>query len=158
MKRKAQMRMMETIAVIFIFFILVLFGLIFFTQIQSSAFEERQAEAVAEQSISISLQAIFFPELQCSKGEGIPVRDCIDLFKLEAAQQKMQAEQDYYFDIFQFATITVQEIYPGSRTWVLYNQTKEDATRRIRTPVPVSLFEPVQNDFRYGVLTIEVQS
>ena len=71
----------------------------------------------------------------------------------------MRHEQDYYFGIFHFARVSVSQIYPEpEHEWVLYNQTKEKATRVLKTPVPVSLFEPVQRTFRYGVLTIETYS
>jgi hypothetical protein len=156
--KKAQIRMTETIAVLFVFFIIVVFGLIFYSQIQRSSFEKQKIAAAQEMSVSVSLRALFLPELRCSKGENIQVRDCIDLFKLESAGDVMDVQKDYYFHMFNFAKISVQEIYPGNQNWVLYENVKEGATTTIRTPVPVSLFEPVQRNFRFGVLTIETYS
>lgn len=150
--------MTEAIAVIFIFFVLVLFGLIFYAQIQRSTLAEKEAAFAGERAISASLHALFLPELRCSKGENIPVKDCVDLYKLEITQRTMADERDYYFDLFRFAKVSVKEIYPGEQEWVLYDMPKEGATRTARTPVPVSLFEPVQRTFHYGVLTIEVYS
>ncbi len=158
MVKKAQVRMTETIAVLFIFFVLVLFGLIFYANIQKSSLEERTSELAVKHARDVALNALFLPELSCSKGENIPIKDCIDLYKLEFAHQKMQAEKDYYYDVLGFAKIYVNEIYPGENEFVLYDNALEGATRSIRTPIPVSLFDPVKKTFEYGVLTVETYS
>jgi len=156
--KSAQIRMTETIAVIFVFFILVVFGFLVYSRFQRSAFQEEQARLAAEQSVSVALRALFLPELRCSRGENVPVRDCIDLYKLDAARTTMRAQQDYYFDLFGFAKLSVQELYPGRQQWVLYENLKDSAALTITTPIPVSLLEPVQKNFRFGVLTIETYS
>ena len=155
--RRAQIRMTETIAILFIFFILLIFGLVFYFQFQKSSIERQKAEILSEKSIDISLRASFLPELVC---RGTPTRkDCIDLGKLEVAQDKFSNEYlDYYFDMFGFARITVEEIYPGGENWTLYDRALVDYTRFVSTPVPVSLYDPGEDKYSFGVLTIEVYS
>lgn len=150
--------MTETVAVLIVFFILLLFGLIFYTRFQRSAFDEQRAEFAGERAITISLTALLLPELRCSKGDNVAVRDCVDLYKLDIAQQKMQQERDYYFDLFGFARVSVEEHYPDKNAWVLYENVNPDATTSVKTPIPVAIFDPVKKDYRFGVLNIEVLS
>ena len=157
--KKAQIKMTETIAVLFVFLVLIVFGMIFYFQFQRSSLEQREAEIAGERAISTALQAAFLPELRCSKGENIPVRDCIDLYKLNFSKAKMEDEIDYYFDIFGYANISVKKLYPGpEEEWVLYDNPKPDFRRKARTPIPVSIFEPVKREFYFGVLNVEVYS
>lgn len=148
--------MTETIAILFIFFVLVLFGLVFYYQFQKSGIEEQREQILAEESISISLRATFMPELVCP---GTPTRkDCLDIYKLEIMEGKTEEYIDYYFDIFGFAEIVVEEIFPGQRNWTLYQRPLEDFNRRIETPVPMALFNPDNEKYSYGVLKVVVYS
>lgn len=156
--RKAQVRMMEAVVVIFVFFILLVFGLIFYAQIQKSSFEDKRVQFAGEHAISVSLYALLIPELRCTKGENVPIKDCIDITKLDITAEKMAAEQDYYFDTFGYSNITVEDIYPGGPPQQIYVQKFEKATRKTRTPLPVSLYNPVDRTYRFGVLQIEVYS
>ena len=159
--KRGQIKMGETIAILFIFFVLILFGLVFYFQWQKSSFERQKIEVFSEQSISKSLLASFLPELVCSKTAGAPTKDCIDIFKLEKAADEMEDNLDYYFDIFGLMTLRVERIYiletePGSEnSWVLYNQTPATVTRKIRTSVPVSLFDPIEKKYSFGVLYVD---
>ena len=144
----------ETIAILFVFFVLILFGLVFYYQWQKSSFERQKVEVFSEESITKSLLASYLPELVCSKASGVITKDCVDLTKLEAAKEEM--ENDYYFGLFGFATIRVEEIYPGGDDWVLYNRTLETATRQIQTAWPVAIFDPIKNENKFGVLYVQM--
>ena len=65
--RKGQVKMGETIAILFIFFVLIIFGLVFYFQWQKSSFEGQKLEVFSDESISRSLVVSFLPELVCSK-------------------------------------------------------------------------------------------
>jgi len=162
--KKAQVRITETIAILIIFFILVMFGIIFFSQIQRTTFDQRTIQAAGERAVSTSLNALFLPELSCTKGDNVEIKDCIDILKLEAAAVVVASNTDYYFDIFQYATIHVEELYPVPRKpqeWVLYSKTRDDIvpdefTPKATTPVPVSLYDPLTRENYFGVLIIDV--
>ena len=161
--KAGQVRMMESVVVIFIFFVLIVFGLVFYAQLQRSSFEERQTEFSGDRAVSLSLYAMFLPELRCTKGDNIVVKDCVDVLKLEVASVRMKEHQDYYFDTFGFSTIAVSEVYPEEHSWTLYDQKKEvngKATfaRKARTPIPVALFNPIEGRYSFGVMTIDVYS
>jgi len=72
LKRKGQARMTETIAVLFIFFVLVLFGIVFYFKFQQISFKEKQEEQLASKAMEITLTTLFLPELQCSRGGAEP--------------------------------------------------------------------------------------
>jgi len=157
MKRKAQARMTETIAVIFIFFILILFGLIFYARYSQSSFVQKQEELLAKEAIDSTTKALFLPELICSKGEAEPEDHCLDLMKLRTANETFRKYlTDYYFNIFSYARITVQEVYPDDRSWILYERIKTNATREEPTYFSVSLREETPDPV-YGFGYIEVR-
>ncbi len=158
MKKKAQLQMTETVAVLIVFFILLMFGLLFYTRFQQSSLAEQRAEFAGERAITVSLTALLLPELRCSKGDNVAVRDCVDLYKLDIAQQTMQAEKDYYYDLFGFGRIYVDEYYPGQNHWVLYDNPYPEATTQVKTPLPVALYDPLKKIYRFGVLNVEVMS
>ena len=91
MKRKGQVRMTETIAVLFIFFILVLFGIIFFYKYQTIALKEQQEELLGARAIDTTLKVLFMPELSCTKGEAEPEDNCFDLIKFCILHIKSQS-------------------------------------------------------------------
>lgn len=170
---KGQLHTTETIAVLFIFFLLVLFGFVFYVQISKSLIEDKAAEIAGEKAVTLSLETLFLPELRCSKGENIPVKDCIDLYKLNISMNKINDSEDYYFDIFGYADIYVTENYPGDRTLcivtqenpkgcTLYSKPKPNFGKKIHTPLPIVIYNPLsqgqQPEFYFGVLTVDYYS
>lgn len=148
--------MTETIAILVIFFILVLFGFLLYAQFQRGSLDEKKVTLAGEKAVSISLQALLLPELRCSEGDNVPIKDCVDLYKLRISQQIMAGQYDYYFDILGFSSISVQQYYPSEETFVLYDHQLENAPRRPRVNIPVALFDPVKKTYTYGVLTVVV--
>ncbi len=171
--KKAQMRMMETIGVMFIFFVLILFGIIFYTKYSEVAFQEKQAEKMGKKAVEITSKTIFLPELICSRGEAEPELYCLDLLKVKQAQKTFKNNfGDYYFDLFPFTKITVSEIYPGNESWVLYNKPKKvklangtlvGSKQKESTHFLLTLKDSVkgkekQGEYKFGMLTVEVFS
>lgn len=154
--KKAQIQMMETISILIIFFIIVLFGFLFYAQFQRSSYDEKKIVSAGEKAISISLQALLLPELRCSKGDNVVIKDCVDTSKLDISKRKMADEHDYYFDILGFANISVEQYYPSEETIVLYDHSLANAPHRPRTSIPVALYDPITKTYRYGVLTVVV--
>ena len=174
MKRKGQARMTETISVLFIFFILLLFGIVFYYQYQKIAIKEQQEEQLASRAMEVTLTALFLPELQCSRGEAEPEDNCFDLLKMEHAGMIFQDPQKlnkYYFDIFSYATIIVNQTYPEREDWVLYDKPKirineagekvPDYTKKEPTYFVVALrndFQGANPVYSYGYVKVEVYS
>ncbi len=170
---KAQIRMTETIGVMFIFFVLILFGIIFYTKYSEVAFQEKQAEKMGKQAVEITSKTIFLPELICSRGEAEPELYCLDLLKVKQAQKTFKNNfADYYFDLFPYTKITVSEIYPGNSSWILYdkpkitrltNGTMVQSKQKESTHFLLTLKDPIKGkekkgEYSFGILTVEVYS
>lgn len=150
--KKAQLHITETIAVLFIFFILVAFGLIFYARYQQTAAQEKQEQLLASRAMDTTIKALFLPELMCTKGQAEHEDNCVDLIKLRAAapstppillpsntedslseppiqpltetKSLFQEHSDYYFQLFSYSNITFIQVYPTSQQWQIYNKQK----------------------------------
>ncbi len=159
--KKGQVHLTETIAVIFIFFVLVLFGLIFYYKYQQIDFKEKQEELLASRAMETTIRTLFLPELLCSRGAAESEDNCIDLAKVRPANQAFQDHINYYFEIFSYAEVTLQEVYPDpSQNWTIYSKLKGNWTKREPTYFVVTLRDEAQGEinYRYGYLKVEVFS
>ena len=162
MKNKAQIRMSETIAILFIFFVLILFGLIFYFKYQGISLKEQQEETLANRAMDTTLKALFLPELICSEGNAESEDNCFDLMKIEHAHQVFQDNlNEYYFDMFSYANITVFQTYPTPEKYVLYEKVKPDYTRKEPTFFVVTLKNELitgEETYGFGYIVVEVFS
>ena len=60
-QKKGQVQMSETIAVMFIFFILVVFGLIFYFKFSTIAAQQAEEELFGQKAIDTTTKVIFLP-------------------------------------------------------------------------------------------------
>jgi len=172
-KKNGQARMTETIAILFIFFILILFGIIFYSKYQQVSLKEKQEELLAARAMDTTLRTLFMPEIMCTKGNAEPEDNCFDLMKLRHVGSIFTENLNkYYFNIFSYAKITVHEIYPGNNTYLLYNKEKtkelEDGTivknwqKKEPTYFIVTLRDEINEEGRphygYGYIKVEVYS
>lgn len=155
MDKKTQIQMGETIAVLFVFFVLILIGLIFYVRIIKGNIEGEKDEASQLRAIGIAQRAMFLPELQCSE-DNIIRDNCIDIWKLESAENLMKNNEIYY-DLLEFSNVNVSQIYPAKQEWNIYSR-KIENTNRFVTNVPISLYNPNTRKYGFGVLTIETYS
>jgi len=153
--RKSQIKMFESIAILVVFFILIMFGFMFYTSIQKGEFQEEQQEAIVLNAIKISEQISFLPELQCSR-DNIPEEDCIDLLKLSAASGVISSNRETYFEMLGYSDISVEEVYPTADSWQLYDYPKEDYIDKLATQFPISLYDPTTDSYYYGVLYVNI--
>ena len=156
MSRKSQIQMGESVAILFIFFILLIFGFVFYANVMRSSAKVEFEENIQLKAIAIAQKASFLPELQCSE-ENVRVEDCIDLYKLEAASKLLEENNIYYYDIFEFSKIWVKEIFPETnKTWPLYNNKLTNYSNKLSTFIPVSLFNATAKKYDFGILAVEV--
>lgn len=127
--RKAQVQMGESITIMIIVILLVVFGFIFYTKwsearITSASSSMREEDAFATATIAASL-----PELQCSKNNVLEL-NCYDMLKIKhmngllydsEKRRPFQSGQDsasteaffFYSNLFRNARVSVYEVYPG---------------------------------------------
>ena len=160
-KKNAQIQMLETIAVLFIFFILIAIGLVFYSNVLRNNIQLQKEESVQLNAIEVAQRASSLPELQCSE-DNIVSDNCIDILKLDAAPSIIQDNEIHYYDRLLFSKITVQEIYPNyedctrDECKILYNRPLDEFSNKIVTNIPISLFDPVKNTNSFGVMTVEL--
>jgi hypothetical protein len=162
MKKKSQVKMFETIAILVVFFFLVGFGFIFYTKVKQTTSASELEERTILQSIQIAEKASFMPEIQCSFDNS--PKDCIDIYKLKAVPDVINTNKVYYYDIFGYSKISIREIYPGTNVWEIYDNPKPNTKGKVSTQFPVSIYDPTASGScgtligpcYYGVLYVDV--
>ncbi len=140
--------MAESLGILIVFFFLLILGFSFYTKFAETQYEGKRLEGLQKKAVDAAQIIGFLPELKCSLGaaEEVIVTDvCIDKYKLESAQDIINNNKDYYYDILGFSEISVIQIYPTEpddteKTWVLYEKTTQEYSRKTRVYIPVSLY------------------
>jgi len=153
--------MMETLAIMFIFFILVAMGMGTYYGFKKSSIIQEREDLFAKKAIDVSIKVSFMPELACTRGEAELKSNCIDVNKLIHLKDLMKDKefQDYFFDLFSYANVTVEQIYPEKKEYVIYEFPKPNWTEVSETPFVVVLKDDkktIGNEHRFGVLHVEV--
>lgn len=172
--------MTETIGVLIVFFFILVIGFKFYATFQALSLKERADEVFVQQSIQTAQMVSELPELQCTFGTEEAVVEkgsCIDLIKLQKAQELFMNNNDYYSDIFLFSKISVNVTYPDksqladfysaynmdAADWPIELYSRIPATgykAKIPTKYPLLLMDAVtyapQTKYYFGVLTVEV--
>ncbi len=154
---KAQIQMGETIAVLFVFFILIIMGMVFYTQYMKNDLQEKKEKSQSDKSVEIAQRLMFLPELECGNTCVSERSNCIDILKLEQAGNLMAENEKYYYDLFEFSEINVTQIYPDTTSWGLYSRSHETFKSSFETNIPVALCDPVTRRYSFGILTVKTQ-
>jgi hypothetical protein len=157
MDKKSQIQIGETVAVLFVFFILIIVGFIFYVKVIKGNIEQEKEELSQLRSVGIAQRVMFLPEVQCSE-DNIIIDNCIDMLKLDAAKELMKESEIYYYDLLEFSDVTLLQIYPNDAKWEIYSRKKEKFQNKFVTNVPISLYEPLSRKYNFGVLTIDTFS
>ena len=152
---RSQIKMFETIAILMVFFILLLFGFMFYTRIIKGTQTEELETSFILNAIEISEKIEFMPEITCSQ-DNIPEKGCVDILKLESADAVIDENRLDYFDALGYSKIHITEIYPGSEEWILYDFPKTQDTGKVAIPFPVSIYDPRTDEYAFGALYIDI--
>lgn len=154
--------MFETIAVLFVFFILLIVGLIFYSGVERKSLENDLREFNQLRVIENAQLISFLPELECPTS--LEKDNCIDLYKIKVVEDIFEQNKVYYYDIFGFSTVTVIQIFPQvippeDGKWIIYDNPKDDTipeeertSSKIR--VPVSLYDSIDKKYKFAILDI----
>jgi len=93
---KGQSHMTETIAILFIFFVLVFFGILFYYKYSQVSLKQEKEELLGKRAIETTLKALFLPELICSNGEAEPEDNCVDMLKVRHANVTFRLHNQTY--------------------------------------------------------------
>jgi len=155
--KRAQIQMGETIAVLFVFFVLITIGFIFYVKVVKSNIEQEKDEFSQLRSVGVAQRVMFLPELQCSE-DNIIKDNCIDILKIDSAQSLMKENKVYYYDLLQFSEVSISQIYPVEAKWEIYSRSLEGFKSKFVTNIPISLYNPSTRRYGFGVLAIETFS
>jgi hypothetical protein len=167
LNKKAQMQMFESISVIIVLTVLILFGIVFYSKMQKQSIQEDTRSQTALSAVELSQRMASLPELSCSAAT---VRDasCIDVYKAYAFQGIMKdpVAYDYYNYLFGNARIELSIIYTGTTEidfpteMLLYENNATNAKEgsylqnAIPVRIPFSVYNPVTQETYLGVLNV----
>lgn len=158
MNKKGQIQIGENIAILFIFILLVIGAIVFYSRIQRADFEIKGEEERDKEFVQIAQKVSFLPELRCSQ-ENVPTENCIDKMKLDKFVELVGNNYLYYENDFKTSTIVLEQIYPDTgERWELYNNTG-DKESAIPAYIPISIFnstDGVLGSYYFGVLIVQV--
>lgn len=153
--KKSQIKMFETIAIIVVFFILLMLGFIFYTKVQKTTYEGEAEELTSLNAVVIAERASFLPEIQCSFAND-QKNGCLDVLKLEAARQIIYENPLNYFFMFGNSKIAAREIYPSEEEEIIiYDFPKDSFNGVISTQFPVELYNPMTEMSAFGILQVD---
>ncbi len=151
------MQMGETIAVLVVFFFLLVIGMVFYVNIATTKVEESRYKNTELEAVNVMKRALSLPELQCSHNN-IVDEACVDRYKLYAADAAVEANPSAYFDLFGTSTITIFQIYPaplsGEEPVLLYDFKPATYSSRLNTSTPISIYHPLTRTHAFGLMEI----
>ncbi len=165
MRKKSQIKMTETIGILVIFFILLLFGIIFYAQYQKSSIKKQETLFLEKQAVASSLKTIFLQEIRCEETE--TTGTCIDLYKLDALKKKILQKgsdfENYYSNVFYGMKISVKNLILKESKEIVLSESPITWTRKTNVQTPIilrdSAFEQgnlIITKNYFGVLNVEV--
>ena len=178
-QKRGEIQLMETISILFIFFILVGLGILFYAKYKNVTFQHQQEAFQEARARELTLRIIYLPELQCSKGQAEAEEHCVDMLKvknMEAWQEDLGEKfTDYYFDIFSYAKVTLRQVYPPVQDaenspedssllpeWIIYNKPKQGFKSARTNHFIVALRDDTLGEttpaYGYGYLEVVVYS
>jgi hypothetical protein len=154
MKKKSQIQMMETIAVLLIFFIIVIIALVFYMNIAKSQISDQLDQSHQRDRASIAQKASTLPELECMR---TTYQNCIDIYKIAPAQDLMQQNAIEYFDLFAYSEITIYKIYPEPvENWTIYEKLPSTIKSTLANQFPILLYDPITDSNYFGLMEVKV--
>ncbi len=151
--RKAEIRMFESIATMFVFFILLVFGMVFYSRMQEANYYTKLEELRQERIIELAERIKNLPELECSSNTVLQ-QDCLDLIKVDKIRKIVAESPDIYYDLIEYGNISVEEIYPESRTYQIYERHKQGENISRTVFMPIGLYDANTQLTHFGVLVV----
>jgi len=157
--KKAQLQTGETIIVLIIFFILLAGGMVFYAKIQVYTGAKKGEEVQELNAISIEQRIRYMSEIACTIDASV-IFDCYDVLKIQGLQNTIQTYSLYYSAvIFPHSRVLVTSVYPDEWELVLYDfGDAAESTSLAPFRTPVTLYDPRDDMYNFGYVTIEVYS
>lgn len=156
-ERKAQIKMGETIAILFVFFFILVIGAVFYVRLQASSTQQSLTETFERRAVSLSQVISFLPETQCTEANVVKP-SCFDLYKVEAlAELSDSAEyKQFYIRELGISKIEIDQIYPAGQRWTIFNNTPDFFIEAPITRFPITLYDAPDEKYYFGILEVTV--
>lgn len=159
--KRSQIKMGESIAVMVIFFFLLVFGFSFYAAYQKRAVISQKAELTDYKSIELTQQTMFIPEIQCTVKNIVSSDNCFDILKIKALRDLIMSDESaesYYYDLFGFSEIRITQIYPKGDPIILYSKVLADDKFSVmtRTRMAATLYDASTGRFNFGIVEISM--
>ncbi|MBI4441330.1 hypothetical protein HY639_04120 [Candidatus Woesearchaeota archaeon] len=146
----------ENIAVLLVFTVLLVLGIIFYVQYKRGTVSEEVREQRIKSAIETAQRIAYLPEVQCSE-DGIQRENCYDKAKIEAASDVMKNDKNFYYSILGYSTVEIELVYPPPQTKVkLYENIKPGTVSKEMTQAPIAVYVPEEDRYVFGVLKVTV--
>lgn len=158
MGRRAQIKMFETIAILVVFFFLLIGGSAFYFGAQRSALQKEKVKASEQIAFNTVLNMLYMPELDCSF-LATQRDNCIDKVKLmefKGLFERSERALTDYFGVFGYSTVAVSEEYPSASETVVYENVPDEYASSITSLNPVLLFDPLKEEYAFGIIEVTV--
>ena len=166
--RRAQMKQMETIMVLVIFFILLALSLIFYGALNKSSVRQQLQERFETDAVKIMQNALFLPELACTD-HNLRKENCIDRYKAAALAELLKEDSNtdmklFYAKEFGVETdLSFKVIFPDEEAEVMIAEAapfdiNEEIISQEQAQIPISIkdSERPYNEYSLGIMNIIV--
>ncbi|MBN2457748.1 hypothetical protein JXB31_01295 [Candidatus Woesearchaeota archaeon] len=160
-EKRAQIKMVESILVMIIFFFLLVFGLIFYTKYSGLSGNKKQSENLDLVVMENVQRVQYMSELQCTKDGREVIADCFDVLKLKAFRD-LAENNSRYAKLYPNLMIEVTQIYPPSTEFnktIMYNNMPNITNKGggVETSsIHITLYDPVTDKYAFGLATVGV--
>jgi hypothetical protein len=155
---RAQIRMGESIMILVIFFLLLIFGLVFYVKFKFSSISQSEVEGQELRAIQSVQKVQYLPEVQCTESGNVDY-SCVDLLKLDALRQMHVSGSRLslaYETMFPRTLIKVKQLYPTEQEWEIYGKTLDEDETKFR--IPVTIHDAIADKYNFGYIEVVVYS
>ena len=155
--KKAQVKMGETIAILFIFFILLIVGAVFYMNMTRVSVSRDISEFKEQKAVELSQIISFLPEVRCTEAN-VAEAGCFDLYKLIAMSEISKTPEGMFVYNREFETtkINIKVLYPVHANWTIYERQKGNFTSASTMNIPISLYNASADSYYFGLLEVTV--
>jgi len=156
-QRKAQIKMFETIAVLIIFFFLIVIGLSFYFVIAKKGAIQQYEKVAQLKGIEIIRKAVTLPELDCAR-VGVQIENCFDKLKLKHFAEILNSDPQVfseYSPFFGTTEITVYKVFPEVQEPLLIFSNPLEDSGFDKAIIPILLFNPIEDRFDFAVMEVK---
>jgi len=164
--RSGQVKSFETIAVLMVFFFLLVFGAVFYARVQMSGFEREIEEHHQTHTVNVALQIAHLPELDCVQ-IGIKKENCFDQLKVQNLAKLIEDAENNpalintklsYFLLFEYSVISIaqlDEMGVEKSRYTVYNNSNANMSST-QLHMPVKIFDPIAKTYDFGYIEVRV--